>query len=348
MAFSTLCSPGRRRSRRVKRSSRVAAAAALDGPGPRPAGSRRWRIRRGDAVVEKKRLRAAVGLAATSGSSAFSTAMSLATLVEEDPLLGGQVAGEVAVPVEMVGRDVEQRRRARAKAIDRLELEARQLDDEDPVRRSVDHRRERPPDVAADLDGEAGAGEQRAGHRRGGRLAVAAGDADHRGSAVERETTRRARPPRRSAGPALAAATQQRMVEPHARDSPRGVETRREARRTHRTRRSSTPGSRPGRRRRAPRRRGGRSPPPRCRGCAAGAPRPSRTGRGRGRRRARGGRDRRSRVARHRSFRVESAIRANITETIQKRTMIFGSAQPAELEVVVDAAPCGRSACRAA
>ena len=76
-------------------------------------------------------------------------------LAQEDALLGAPIGGDVRVAIEVVGREVEQRRGGRAEALDRLELEARQLDDEDAPRGPLDAGRQGPADVAADLDGEA-------------------------------------------------------------------------------------------------------------------------------------------------------------------------------------------------
>ncbi len=150
------------RSRRVKRSSRSTPSRDLDGPPSPTSRSRRWRIRAGERGGREEALAGGRPAGRHRGLVGVEHRNVAAALVEEDPLLRREVAGEVAVPVEMVGRDVEQRRRARAEALDRLELEARQLDDEDPSGRPVDDRRQRPPDVAADLDREAGAGEQSA------------------------------------------------------------------------------------------------------------------------------------------------------------------------------------------
>ena len=107
-------------------------------------------------------------------------------LAQEDALLGARVCREAPVAVEVIGRDVEQRRGARPEVVDPFELKARQLDDEDTPGRAVDAGDERRADIAADLDLAPGGAEQRAGERRRGALAVRARDRDHR-TVQERE-----------------------------------------------------------------------------------------------------------------------------------------------------------------
>ena len=53
--------------------------------------------------------------------------------LREDPLLGGDIAVQVAVPVEMVGREVEPDRDAAAQAVAQVELVGGQLEHEDPL-----------------------------------------------------------------------------------------------------------------------------------------------------------------------------------------------------------------------
>ncbi len=88
------------------------------------------------------------------------------------------------IPVEVVGRDVEHGRGARAQRGRGLELEARQLDHPrfgqpsrvQPRRQGGEHRRRNVPgDLAIDACGPA----HRAGERGDGALAVGAGDRDH-------------------------------------------------------------------------------------------------------------------------------------------------------------------------
>ena len=58
-------------------------------------------------------------------------------LVEEDPRLGRDVGGEVAVAVEVIGRHVEDRRHPRLERLDRLELERRHLGHHEAVAREL-------------------------------------------------------------------------------------------------------------------------------------------------------------------------------------------------------------------
>ncbi len=231
----------------------------------------------------------------------------------------------------MIGGDVEQCRGPRAKVNDRLELEARQLDDEDSARRAVDDGRQRPSDVAAHFDGEAGSREQRPGHRCGRRLAVAAGDADHRGiggigasgASEKRPGELDLRDDRQALRHGLA---QERMVEPDSRAHHDGVEIpgqvggaigepELDARIARQVVGAELLGG---------------AAVARHHLDAAAAQQARRGGSGQAEAEDEdalqaGGIEG---VVTHRSLSVESAIRANITETIQKRTMIFGSAQP--------------------
>ncbi len=105
----------------------------------------------------------------------------LGGLVLEDPQLGGDVAAVAAVPVEVVLRQVEEHAHARTEALDVLELEARELGDDDRLGvHHARHRRQGVPDVAAHGHREAGVAEDGAGELGGRRLAVGAGDADER------------------------------------------------------------------------------------------------------------------------------------------------------------------------
>ena len=89
----------------------------------------------------------------------------VAPLRVEDPRLGRGVALEPVVAIEVIGGDVEQHRHARAKRLDRLELEARRLDHADAAgagRRRADRLGERLAQVAADERRPAGLGQDRA------------------------------------------------------------------------------------------------------------------------------------------------------------------------------------------
>ena len=112
----------------------------------------------------------------TSPKPRGTTATSSAVLVLEDPQLGGPVRVEVAVPVEMVGLQVEQHRDPGPEAVDVLELEARELADDPVVRRDVaDELAERSADVPGGTRAEHRA--EQLGRRR---LAVRARHADDR------------------------------------------------------------------------------------------------------------------------------------------------------------------------
>ena len=105
----------------------------------------------------------------------------VAALVAEEAGLGGHVVAHGGVAVEVVRREVEQRRHPRPETGDGLELEARDLDHVHRVVAGRVHQRdERRADVAADLRASAGFTENLAEQRRGGGLAVRAGHRHHR------------------------------------------------------------------------------------------------------------------------------------------------------------------------
>ena len=97
----------------------------------------------------------------------------------EDAELGRAVGVEGAVPVEVVGLEVEKDGDVAGERVDVLELEARELA-HDPriLGGSLGGLGERPPDVAGDLDGTAGGTEDRAEQLGRRRLPIRAGDAD--------------------------------------------------------------------------------------------------------------------------------------------------------------------------
>jgi hypothetical protein len=98
-------------------------------------------------------------------------------LVLEDPQLRVAIALERAVPVEMVGLEVEEDRDAGSQLVDVFELEARQLADDPVVFAELPVQlRERAADVAGH-----GRLEHRPEQLAGRRLAVRAGDADQPG-----------------------------------------------------------------------------------------------------------------------------------------------------------------------
>ena len=100
-------------------------------------------------------------------------------LVGEDARLGPGVAVEVGMPIQMVGRQVEQRRNPRMEGVGRLELEAAGFDDMQRVGCGRGHvRAERHADVAAHQHRVARGLEHLADERRGRRLPLRAGDGD--------------------------------------------------------------------------------------------------------------------------------------------------------------------------
>ncbi len=97
----------------------------------------------------------------------------------EQPQLRVSVLLEAAVPVEMVGLEVEQDADARPERVHVLELERGELEHEPGAVRRLEPA-DRCADVAGDLDGYAAGTEDLADELGGRRLAVRAGDADDR------------------------------------------------------------------------------------------------------------------------------------------------------------------------
>ena len=109
-----------------------------------------------------------------------------------DLALRSQVLGVRAVPVEMVGGDVEHRRGDGGDRSLPVQLEAGQLDREDVIGLRVQHRLEdRRADVAGRRRAQPRRPQDRGEHVDGRRLAVRAGDREPRSRALER-----AHPPR--------------------------------------------------------------------------------------------------------------------------------------------------------
>ena len=79
------------------------------------------------AEPDARRARCARPARAAAGSSALSTAQSVGRLVAEDPGLGVRDRPRTSVAIEVVGRDVEHGGDPRLEALDGLELEARHL-----------------------------------------------------------------------------------------------------------------------------------------------------------------------------------------------------------------------------
>ena len=102
-------------------------------------------------------------------------------LTGEHPELGLGVRLQRAVPIEMVGRDVEQHADAGSQLVDVLELEARQLaHDPRALAQLTNEARDGVADVAGHRARNSSGLEHRAGQARRGRLAVRAGDPDPR------------------------------------------------------------------------------------------------------------------------------------------------------------------------
>ena len=140
----------------------------------------------GDGTLERHRhgddagtRRASCRRHAREGSSSTPiTAQSPALLAGEDVLLGGDIARHVAMAVDMVGRDVEPDRDMGAEGLAAARAgrtTARAHRCRPAERREVERAA---ADIAADLAARAGLGQDMADQRRGGRLAVGAGDAD--------------------------------------------------------------------------------------------------------------------------------------------------------------------------
>ncbi len=99
--------------------------------------------------------------------------------VLHDPLLVPVVILDVAVPVEMIGRQIENARDLGMEVRDGLELEARDLEHEEIAGAEIaDDRAERQTNVSADDRPPSGGSQDLADHRDGRRLAVRARDGD--------------------------------------------------------------------------------------------------------------------------------------------------------------------------
>ena len=99
-------------------------------------------------------------------------------LAGEDVLLGGDIARQIAMAIDVVGRDVEPHRDMGVEGLQQFELVGRQLQHVEAAlaqRRQVERAA---ADIAADLAAHAGLGEDMADQRRRRRLAVGAGDGD--------------------------------------------------------------------------------------------------------------------------------------------------------------------------
>ncbi len=131
-------------------------------------------------AAEPVHLRA--GLAGQTGASGIVSVQDrviLRRLVLEDPRLGQHVGVEAVVAVEMVGRDVEDDGDFGMEALDALELEAGDLQHVVGVRGRIRNQRDGGrADVAAHQHLVSAHADDFAGQRRGGGLAVGAGDGE--------------------------------------------------------------------------------------------------------------------------------------------------------------------------
>ena len=100
--------------------------------------------------------------------------------LRHQPFLDRRVARKVAMPIEMVGRYVDQESHAGRKRGRKIDLIGRTLDDMDPPCRGGRQIENRHADVAAHRDFAPGLLQHMGDERRGGRFAIGAGDRDKR------------------------------------------------------------------------------------------------------------------------------------------------------------------------
>ena len=100
--------------------------------------------------------------------------------VRHEPLLDRRVTGEIAMPVEMVRSDVDQKANAGVKRGREVDLIGRTFDDMGAARRRRRQIENRHADVAAHRDFAPGLFQHMGDERRGRRFAVGAGDGDER------------------------------------------------------------------------------------------------------------------------------------------------------------------------
>src|SRR6185369_17551657 len=98
------------------------------------------------------------------------------------PQLGREVFVHAAVPVQMVGRQVEHRRDMRVERRRMLELEARNLGDDEIVRLAADRVAQRVAEVTAGERPSAGRFEDRTDQAYGRALSVGSGNRHQRSS----------------------------------------------------------------------------------------------------------------------------------------------------------------------
>ena len=122
--------------------------------------------------------RSSVAMSRQIASSMPITAAAPAPCAGEDALLGRDIPVHVAVPVEMVGGDVEQHRDIEGERLDQVELKRTRLQNINPVRAERRQRQRRRAEIAADFDPLSGLAENVADQRRRRRFAVGAGNPD--------------------------------------------------------------------------------------------------------------------------------------------------------------------------
>src|SRR5665213_1338549 len=101
-----------------------------------------------------------------------------AACVFEDAALGGDVAIHAAMPVEMVGRQIEPHRHIERRAVDQIELIGAEFQDINAVGAEPVQRQGGGAEIAADRDLAPDRTQNMRDQRRRGRFAVGAGDAD--------------------------------------------------------------------------------------------------------------------------------------------------------------------------
>ena len=194
IAFSTLWSPGMPSSLDLEQRFAV--------PEDRPGSRRHLAVGRGTAAELDPPRAAAEVDPGQFGIVAVPDRDVVVALVGEDAQLRVEVGGEVAVAVEVVGRQVQEDRALGAEEAGVLELEAGGLGDDGRVGLDLpDQAGERDADVARHRDRLAGPAEDVAEQLDRGRLAVGAGDGEEavgQGAPGELELTGHLDPPLQS------------------------------------------------------------------------------------------------------------------------------------------------------
>ncbi len=115
-------------------------------------------------------------------------AASVGSLIFEDARFGGCISFHRAVPVEMVGREIEKQADIRAKSLDEFKLEAAEFGDRNRlVGGFLNHINKRRADISGKKRGEVGVFQNVFDERSGCGFAVGAGDTDQ--AAVEKSVS---------------------------------------------------------------------------------------------------------------------------------------------------------------